>query len=171
MKKTVLRKYARLIAAEGGKVQKGQDVIILASVEQPEFARLVAEECYRCGARKVVVDWTYQPLTKLNLKSCSVTTLSKVEDWEVEKLKHQVETLPVRIYLESDDPDGLKGINQSKRAKSAQARYKVIKPFRDEMENRYQWCIAAIPGAAWAKKVFPGVSRGKAMEMLWEKIL
>ncbi|MDY3863897.1 MAG: aminopeptidase [Eubacteriales bacterium] len=171
MKKTVLRKYARLIAAEGGKIQKGQDVIILASVEQPEFARLVAEECYRCGARKVVVDWTYQPLTKLNLKSCSVTTLSKVEDWEVEKLKHQVETLPVRIYLESDDPDGLKGINQSKRAKSAQARYKVIKPFRDEMENRYQWCIAAIPGAAWAKKVFPRVSRGKAMEMLWEKIL
>ena len=39
------------------------------------------------------------------------------------------------------------------------------------MENKYQWCIAAIPGAAWAKKVFPGESRGKAMEMLWEKIL
>ena len=89
MKKTILRKYARLIAAEGGKVQKGQDVIIMASVEQPEFARMVAEECYKCGARKVVVDWTYQPLTKLNLKSCSVATLSKVENWEVEKLKHQ----------------------------------------------------------------------------------
>ena len=171
MKKTILRKYARLIAAEGGKVQKGQDVIIMASVEQPEFARMVAEECYKCGARKVVVDWTYQPLTKLNLKSCSVATLSKVENWEVEKLKHQVETLPVRIYLESDDPDGLKGINQSKRAKSAQARFKIIKPFREEMENKYQWCIAAIPGAAWAKKVFPEESRNRAMEKLWEQIL
>ena len=171
MKKTILRKYAHLIAAEGGKVQKGQDVIIMASVEQPEFARMVAEECYKCGARKVVVDWTYQPLTKLNLKSCSVTTLSKVENWEVEKLKHQVETLPVRIYLESDDPDGLKGINQSKRAKSAQARFKIIKPFREEMENKYQWCIAAIPGAAWAKKVFPEESRNRAMEKLWEQIL
>ena len=47
MKKTILRKYAHLIAAEGGKVQKGQDVIIMASVEQPEFARMVAEECYK----------------------------------------------------------------------------------------------------------------------------
>ena len=63
MKKTILRKYARLIAAEGGKVQKGQEVIIMASVEQPEFARMVAEECYRCGAKKVTVEWTYQPLT------------------------------------------------------------------------------------------------------------
>ncbi len=171
MKKTVLRKYAKLIAAEGGKVQKGQDVIIMASVEQPEFAKMVAEECYRLGARKVTVDWTYQPLSKVNLKACSVSTLSKVEDWEVEKMKHYVKTLPVRIYLESDDPDGLKGINQAKRAKSAQARFKVIKPYREEMENKYQWCIAAIPGSAWAKKVFPSESRGKAVEKLWEKIL
>ena len=39
------------------------------------------------------------------------------------------------------------------------------------MENKYQWCIAAIPGAAWAKKVFPEESRNRAMEKLWEQIL
>ena len=39
------------------------------------------------------------------------------------------------------------------------------------MEDNYQWCIAAVPGAAWAKKVFPGLSRGKAVEKLWEAIL
>jgi len=39
------------------------------------------------------------------------------------------------------------------------------------MENRYQWCIAAVPGAAWAKKVFPGERRSVAMEKLWEAIL
>ena len=171
MKKTILRKYARLIAAEGGKVQKGQDVIIMASVEQPEFARMVAEECYKCGARKVVVDWTYQPLTKLNLKSCSVATLSKVENWEVEKLKHQVETLPVRIYLESDDPDGLRGVNQEKMAKAQQKKYPIIKGYRDQIENKYQWCIAAVPGEKWAKKLFPGLRASQAIEKLWEAIL
>ena len=171
MKKTILRKYARLIAAEGGKVQKGQDVIIRASVEQPEFACMVAEECYRCGASRVTLDWEYQPLTKLNLKSCSLQTLSRVEDWERAKLQYQVDRLPVKIYLESDDPDGLKGINQNKNAKATQARYQVIKPYRDAMENKYQWCIAAVPGAAWAKKVFPGEKSRRAMELLWEKIL
>ena len=171
MKKTVLRKYAKLIAVMGANVQKGQDVVIAASLDQPEFVRMVAEECYACGARKVWVDWSYQPLTKINQKKCSLATLSHMEEWEVAKLKHYSETLPVRIYLESDDPDGLKGVNQAKVSRASQARYKIIKPFRDAMENKYQWCIAAVPGAEWAKKVFPNETRSRAIEKLWEAIL
>ncbi len=171
MKKTVLRNYAKLIAQMGGNVQKGQDVEILAELDQPEFVKMVAEECYALGARKVTVEWSYQPLTKVHQKKRSLATLSKIEDWEVAKMKHKCETLPVRIFLESEDPDGLKGVNQAKMSKAGQARYKIIKPFREAMENKYQWCIAAVPGAAWAKKVFPGESRSRAMEKLWEAIL
>lgn len=171
MKKTVLRKYARLIAAMGGHVCKGQDVQIIASIEQPEFVRILAEECYRLGAKKVMVEFGYQPLKKLDMQKQSVTTLCKIEDWEIAKMEHRTNTLPVRIYLESDDPDGLKGINQSKMAKAGQARYKVMKPFLDRMENRYQWCIAAVPGVAWAKKVFPNETRSRAVEKLWQNIL
>lgn len=171
MKKMVLRSYARLIAQKGGNVQKGQDVVIAASVEQPEFVKMLVEECYACGARRVWVDWSYQPIAKLTQKKCSLKTLSTVEDWEVEKLRHYTETLPVRIYLESDDPDGLAGVDQAKMSKASQARYKIIKPFRDAMDNKYQWCIAAVPGAAWAKKVFPGEKKSRAIERLWEAIL
>ena len=171
MNKTILRKYARLIAVKGGRVQKGQDVIIAASVENPEFVQMVVEECYRCGARRVEVDWSYQPITKINMKKCSVKTLSTVEKWQEEKLKWKVEKLPVHIYLESDDPDGLCGIDQNKNSKASQARYKIIKPYREAMENKYQWCIAAIPGAAWAKKVFPSETKRNAVEKLWEAIL
>ena len=171
MKKTVLRKYAKLIAAKGGNVQKGQDVEIVAELDQPEFVKMLVEECYALGARKVTVDWTYQPISKIHQKKRSLTTLSKMEDWEVAKLKHQSETLPVRIYIDSDDPDGMKGVNQAKMSKASQARYKIIKPYREAMENKYQWCIAAVPGAAWAKKVFPGESRNRAIEKLWEAIL
>ena len=93
MKKTILRKYARLIAEKGGNVQKGQDVIIRAGLDQPEFVKMVAEECYRLGARMVTVEWSYQPLTKLNQQKRSLKTLSHMEDWEIEKLRHQAETL------------------------------------------------------------------------------
>ena len=171
MKKTVLRKYAQLIAKMGGNVQKGQDVILYAELDQPEFAKMVAEECYRLGARKVWMEWSYQPMVKLNQQKCSLKTLSHIEDWEVEKLKHRAETLPVCIYLESEDPDGLRGVDQAKISKASQARYPIIKPFHDQMDNKYQWCIAAVPGAAWAKKVFPGESRSRAIEKLWEAIL
>ena len=66
MKKTVLRKYAQLIARSGVNIQKGQEVIIRAGLDQPEFIRILVEECYRAGAKKVNVDWSYDVHSRLN---------------------------------------------------------------------------------------------------------
>ena len=171
MKQTVLRSYARLIARSGVNIQKGQDVIIVCGLDQPKFIELLVDECYKAGARKVKVEFEYQPLNKLHVRHQSVTTMSKVEEWEKARLAHYVDTLPCRIYIDSDDPDGLRGINQEKVAKANQKRYPIVKPYRDKMENKYQWCIAAVPGVAWAKKLFPGLAKGQAIEKLWEAIL
>lgn len=171
MKKTVLRKYAKLIATKGVNLKKGDTAVIRADLDQPEFIKMLVEECYRAGAAKVEVEWGYAPLTKIHVRNRSVKTLSTVEDWEVAKLNHRAKTLPAMIYILSEDPDGQKGMNQEKNAKSISARMKVIKPIRDGMENKYKWCIAAVPGKAWAKKMFPGEPAGRAMEKLWEAIL
>ena len=82
-----------------------------------------------------------------------------------------MDTLPCTISLVSSDPDGLKGINQKKIAKADQKSWPIVKPYYDAMENKQQWCIAAVPGAAWAKKLFPGLPKGRAIEKLWEAIL
>ncbi len=171
MKQTILRKYARLIARSGVNVQKGQDVIIQCALDQPKFVELLVDECYKAGARKVRVEFSYQPLGKLHVRHQSVSTLSKVEDWELARLEHYAETLPCMIHLVSDDPDGLKGMNQQKLAKASLRRYPLVKPYHDRMESRYQWCVAAVPGAAWAKKLFPELTKARAIEKLWEAIL
>lgn len=171
MKKSVLRSYANLIAKTGVNVQKGQEVVITADLDQPEFVKMVVEECYKLGASKVIVNWGYQPLAKIHTRYVSMKTLAKVEKWEEERMAHYAEVLPCRIYLESEDPDGLKGIDQKKFTFARQSIYKVFKPYRDKMENRYQWCIAAVPGEKWAKKLFPELSKKQAIEKLWEKIL
>lgn len=171
MKKTVMQKYAKLIARKGINVKKGQEVIVSASLDQPEFVKMVVEECYRAGASKVTVEWSFQPITKLHYRYRSLKTLSTFEKWEIEKLEHKCETLPATIFIESDDPDGLKGIDQIKVSKASQAKYPIIKPYHDKMDNKYQWCIAAVPGEAWAKKVFPGERTSKAVEKLWNAIL
>lgn len=171
MDKKQLKKYARLIAEVGANVQKGQEVILRAEVENCDFAVLVAEECYKLGASKVTVEWRYSPLTKLNYKKRSLKTLSTVENWEIEKLKQREKTLPVLILIESDDPDGLKGVNQAKVAKARMAVSKITKPISDKMSEKYQWCIAAVPGKKWAKKVFPNDSTSVAVKKLWDAIL
>ena len=171
MKQTVLRQYARLIARAGVNIQKGQEVIIGCELDQPKFVELLVDECYKAGAKKVKVEFQHQPLEKLHVRHQTVATLAKVEEWEKARLQHYVDTLPCRIYLDSSDPDGLKGINQAKMAKADQKCYPIVKPYWDKMENKYQWCIAAVPGVAWAKKLFPDLPRGKAVEKLWEAIL
>lgn len=171
MNKTRLRKYANLIARCGVNVQKGQEVFITAELDQPEFVAMVVDECYKAGASKVTVDWSYQPLTKLHVRHCSKKVLGNLDKWQLEKWEHQAEVLPCKIYLMSEDPDGLAGVNQKKFATSMASRSKLIKPIRNRMENKYQWCIAAVPGKGWAKKVFPGERSSVAIEKLWEAIL
>ena len=171
MKKTILREYARLIVRSGVNVQKGQDVLIYAGLDQPEFVQMVVEEAYKAKARKVTVNWSYQPLQKLHVRYQSLKTLGTVEAWEEARLQHYVDILPCRIHLVSEDPDGLKGVNLEKMAKGHQASYQIVKPYADQRQNKEQWCIAAVPGAAWAKKVFPDLSRNQAIEKLWQAIL
>jgi aminopeptidase len=171
MNKTKLKNYAKLIADVGGNVQKGQEVRISADLDQPEFVKLVVEACYKRGASKVTVDWSYQPLTKVNTKYRSQKVMNRIEDWELARMNHNADVLPVSIYLTSEDPDGLKGVNQVKLARASKARYPLVKPIRDRMDNKYQWCIAGVPGAAWAKKVFPGIRTSLAIEKLWDAIL
>ena len=68
MKKSVLKQYATLIATVGANVQKGQEVIITAGLDQPEFVAYLAEACYKAGAKKVRVEWNYDALTKIHAK-------------------------------------------------------------------------------------------------------
>lgn len=171
MDKNKLRSYAELIARLGVNVQPGQEVIIRSEPEQMEFLEMLTEQCYLAGASKVTVEWRSQVLQKLDIKYQSDEVLGRVEPWEEQRLKEKSEKLPANIYLDSDDPDGLAGIDQDKWAKAQQARYKVTKPYRDAMENKYQWCVAAVPGVKWARKVFPGLDDETAVEKLWEAIL
>ena len=171
MKKTALKNYAKLLARVGLNVKKGQEVIIRAELDQPEFVKMVVEECYKAGAKDVTVEWSYQPLSKINVRYRSLKTMSTIEDWQLEKLKYRTKTLPCMLHISSADPDGLKGINQEKMTKASRALYPIQKPYIDEMDCKYQWCIAAVPGEAWAKKVFPGMRTSAAVEKMWEAIL
>ena len=165
------RSFAELIVRIGVNVREGQEVVINAELDQPDFVELVVEECYKAGASDVRVEWSHQPLQLLNVKYRTADGLGEVKDWERERLLYSANTLPAMIYLESSDPNGLDGMDQEKWGQAIQKRWSVIKPIRDEMENKYQWCIAAVPGKKWASKVFPELPVDEAVEKLWEAIL
>ncbi len=171
MKVARLKKYAKLIARMGANVQKGQDVYLYGSIEQPKFIEMVTEELYKLGARRVHVKWQYSDMEKYHVKYQSLETLSTVETFEEEELKYMRDKLAARVFVGSSNPDALKGVNVAKMMSAQKAKAPVVKPYRDAIDGLHQWTIAAVPGKAWAKKVFPNERPAKAMELLWEAIL
>lgn len=171
MQRERLKKYAELIAKCGLNVQKGQEVIIRCDLDQPEFVAMCVEECYKLGAERVTVEWSYMPVSKLHFDYRTLESLSDFTEVERAQWQRKVDKVSCQLWLDSDDPDGLNGTDSEKISKANMARFPFIKPFRDKLENRYQWCIAAVPGKQWAKKIYPDMNADDAVEKLWEDIL
>ena len=110
----LLEKYARLIVRTGANVQKGQVVMLTISVELSEFAALLIEECYKAGAKKVNVEWQSDAQKRLNFTYADEEVLCEVLPWEEAKLRQMTQDLPCRIFIASDDPDAMAGIDPGK---------------------------------------------------------
>lgn len=166
---SILRKYAELIVRTGANVQPGQVVQLTISVEQHEFAAMVTEACYKAGAKKVNIDWTCDAVSRANFLYADQEVLSKVLPWEEAKQQQMVEDLPCRIFVVSEDPDAMNGVDPEKLSAVTQSRARVLKPYRNAIDGKHQWAIAAYPSEKWAQKCFPGAA--DAVDRLWDAIL
>ena len=171
MKEILIQKYAELIARVGANVKEGQYVLIRTTPDQEKIAALVASECYKAGAKRVCMEWRSQYLDKVNYEYAKAEDLGHLTAYDYGFQKFQSEDLPVLIWLDAEDPDGLKNVDAKKMAEVRALRYNAAKKLIEERENKYQWCIAGTPSVKWAKKVFPSLSEEEAYEKLWEAIL
>lgn len=171
MNKSTMKKYAYTICKVGANIQKGQDVCIYINTDLDEFAKYLVEAAYKVGAGFVRVFWQNDDIAIIRNKKESLKSLSLFRDYEKAEFEYQLKNLPVRIYIESSDPDGLNKIDHLKDAKARQARYPFIKEYRQAMDCKYQWVIAGYPSKAWAKKVFPTLKTHEALKKLEEAIL
>ena len=166
----LLKKYAHLIVKVGANVQYGQRVQITSEIDQATLVKEVTEECYKAGASKVDITWTYGAVNRLNYQYASTEELSTVSKWEEEKARQMTEDLPVRIFIDSEDPDELSGISSDKISEVTKCRASVLKKYRDEIDGKHQWLIVGAASPAWAKKVFPQDTEEEAVEKLWNAI-
>jgi len=60
-----LKKYALLSLKIGINLQKGQDLVIRATVDAKDFVREVVRAAYTEGAKNVFVDWDDQQITRI----------------------------------------------------------------------------------------------------------
>lgn len=169
---TKLEKYADLVLQMGVNLQKNQILMINAPTEALEFVRVVAKKAYELGAKDIHINWADDVLTRLRFEHAPLETLETIPDWQVARQDYFAEEGAALLSIKQSNPDLLKGIDPSRIAASNKAAGEAFKNFRNyTMNDRISWCVASVPGEAWAMKVFPNAkSKEEAVQLLWEQI-
>ena len=172
MREDLLKQYAEFAVKVGVNPQKGQTMLISCSVESAPFARLCAQAAFEAGARDVVMKYTDEQIARIRMENASVETLEDVKPYILRSYLDYAESEggACILNIHDSDPEVFKGLDAQKIARANKARREALAAWRDyTMKDKVQWSIVAIPGPAWAKKVFPGDEN--AEEKLWQAIL
>jgi aminopeptidase len=161
----LLERYASLAVHVGVNLQPGQDVYINADIEHAEVARAVAEQAYRAGARRVVVQYQDAVVRRSTLIHAPLETLRTVPGWQHEELAEIERTGAAVISLTgSPDPTLFEGIAAERVSavplEYAQATRRLL------LGGAVAWNIIAAPNPGWATQIFGEPD----LERLWDAL-
>lgn len=167
-----LSNYAKLIVEVGVNIQKGQYLMITSPIQTAYFARELTKCAYEAGAKKVYVDYVDEELSKVTYMHAPDEAFLEYPEWVAEGKRKLAANNCAFISISASNPDLLKNVNPSRIATMQKTAGIALEGFRNYVQNGdVAWCVASIPTAEWALKVFPEAKNSEeAMEKLWDKI-
>lgn len=172
MNKQLLQKYATLAIKVGCGLKKGQDIIINAPVQTSDFNRLLVEQAYKLGARKVHMEYRDDLIKLQDLKYQDIKILTTIPKYISDRRAVPIQNGACILNVISDIPDVFKSINSNKLKLVSQANEKANHIYREyQGRNQTKWSIVAYPNTTWAKKVFPKYKTEMAYAKLEKAIL
>ncbi|GIP59446.1 aminopeptidase [Paenibacillus sp. FSL W8-0186] len=166
-----LQKYAELAVKIGVQIQKGQNLIINATIDSAELVRLIVKEAYNEGARFVKVNWSDDTVTRLRYDMAADDSFLDEPKWYAGEMLEYVENNAAVLHVISSDPDLLNGVPTERLTNHQKTYSKAMTKYRQlQMANFFTWSIVAVPSKAWAAKVFPNLPEDQQVPALWEAI-
>ncbi len=173
MNPNLLEKYAEFMVRVGVNVQPGQTMIVSCPLEAAPLARLCQRAAFVAGARDVRIDWYDETCNRNRMELGAEEALCEVKPYVLRSYLDYAESEggACVLHIVADDPEVYAGLDASKINRVGVARRQALKAWRVyTMNDKIQWCIAAMPSAPWAKKIFPELPAEQAMEKLWDVI-
>jgi aminopeptidase len=166
-----LEKYAELAVKIALNIQPGQTLWITAPIHVPHLVRLIVKNAYEAGAKNVHIEWVDEICTRLKYTLAPDDSFDKYPLWRVKALEELAEENGAYLFIESSDPELLKGVDTKRIATYSRAAGAVLTKWREYMNSyKVTWSIIAAPSAGWAKKVFPAMDEEDAVNALWDAI-
>ncbi|HQC54937.1 MAG TPA: aminopeptidase [Clostridia bacterium] len=166
--KKLLKKYAELIIKIGVNLQKDEELVINAPITNAKFVRIITEEAYKAGSKKVTVLWNDEKLSKIKYQYEDIDTLTDIPTWVIESREYVVNKKAAYVAIISSDPEIFADIDPNKLGAASKANRKALHKFMSaSMTNEIKWCLVATPNPAWAKMISPDLPEKEAIRHLW----
>lgn len=167
-----LDRYAYTIVHTGLNIQPEQELYVSADVTQAPLARLVVRHAYEAGAKNVVVQFGDEGVGRLHYDYKPAEAFLEFPEWRALLQNGMAKKGAAFLFISSEDPEAMKGIDQQKLVNAIRASNEACKDWRDGMDfGRNVWCIVGAASPAWAQRVFPDLDEDEATKKLWQAIL
>lgn len=168
---TKLEKYAELAVKVGVNVQRGQTLVVQATLDAAKFVRLVVKKAYEVGAHNVVVNWNDDTVTRTRYELAPDEAFTEYPIWRAKEMEDLADSGAAFMSIISSSPDLLKGVNPERIANFNKAAGKALGNYRKAAQSdKVSWTVIAVPSEAWAAKVFPDAPAETQVNMLWDAI-
>ena len=166
-----LEKYAELAVKVGVNVQKGQTLVVNATLDAAEFVRLIVKNAYETGAKNVIVNWNDDTVTRAKYDLAPDDAFLEYPVWRAKEMEDLADKGAAFMSVISTSPDLLKGVNPERIANFNKAAGKALANYRKAAQSdKVSWTVIAAASPAWAAKVFPEEAAENQVSKLWEAI-
>jgi aminopeptidase len=166
-----LDRLAQVAIDAGLGLERGQELVMTASLDALPLARLITEQAYKAGASLVTTLFTDEASTLLRYRYAEDAGFDKAPGWLFDGMASAFRSGAARLAIAGGDPSLLSKEDPEKVGRANRAVSKAYRP-AIELITRHEinWTIVACATPAWAAAVFPELPPDQAMSRLWDAI-
>src|SRR3984885_15222445 len=166
-----LDRLAQVAVNAGLGLERGQELVMTATLDALPLARLITEQAYKAGASLVTTLFTDEQSTLLRYRYAEDPGFDTAAGWLYEGMAAAFRNGAARLAIAGGDPSLLSKQDPEKVGRANRAVSKAYRP-AIELITRHDinWTIVACATPAWAAAVFPDLPPDQALARLWDAI-
>lgn len=166
-----LDKLAEVAIRVGLGLEKGQELVMTASLDALPLARRITEQAYCAGASLVTTLFSDDEATLMRYHHAPNESFDRAAGWLYDGMGAAFKSGAARLAIAGANPSLLSNEDPDKVGRANRA---VSKAYRPALElitrHAINWTIVASATPAWASSMFPNDTPEAALVSLWEAI-
>lgn len=152
-------------------LERGQELIISASLDSLDLARRITEHAYRVGASQVTTLFSDDEATLMRYRFAPDASFDYASAWLYDGLAAAFKSGAARLAIAGANPSLLSKEDPDKVSRANGALSRAYRPALEMIAGHaINWTIVASATPAWASAMFPHDTSEVAIDKLWDAI-